>query len=194
MEWIIVIFLLVVIATAFIKTPARKGYNYQKRGALFTPAERSFISILDQAISDDYRIFGKVRVADILNPAKGMDRKNWQVAFNKISSKHFDYILCSKETLDVVAAIELDDKSHSSARAKKRDSLLEGACDSAGLPLIRFQAKAGYQLQSVRTQIETVLNPPESGETPNKALLSDKFSAERGVKPKSTEHHGVMND
>jgi hypothetical protein len=149
-------------------------YNhYRKRGALFTPAERSFLSVLDQAVSDQYRVFGKVRVADILTPAKGMNRKNWQIAFNKISSKHYDYILCSKDTLDVVAAIELDDKSHSSARAKKRDALLESACDSAGLPLIRFKAKSGYQAQSIYTQIEAALNPPESGESLNKSSKRD---------------------
>lgn len=173
MEWIIVLFLLLVIAAVFVKLLAVKGYNYCKRGALFTPAERSFLNVLDQAISDQYRVFGKVRVADILNPAKGMNRKNWQVAFNKISSKHFDYILCSKETLGVVAAIELDDKSHLSARSKKRDALLESACDSAGLPLIRFQAKSGYQVQSIRTQIESTLNSPESRESLNKSSKRD---------------------
>lgn len=173
MEWVIVVFLLLAIAAVVIKNSAGKGYSYHKRGSLFTPAERSFLSVLDQAVSDQYRVFGKVRVADILNPAKGMSRKNWQVAFNKISSKHFDYILCSKETLGVIAAIELDDKSHLSARAKKRDVLLESACDSAGLPLIRFQAKSGYQVQFIRTQIETTLNPPESGETLNKSSKRD---------------------
>ena len=173
MEWIIFFFLLIIIAAVAIKTSKRKGYTYRKRGALFTPAERSFLSVLDQAISDQYRVFGKVRVADILTPAKGMNRKNWQIAFNKISSKHFDYILCSQSTLDVVAVIELDDKSHLSARSKKRDMLLENACDSAGLLLIRFKAKSGYQVQSIRAQIEEAFNPSESGESLNKSSKRD---------------------
>lgn len=117
-----------------------------------------FLGVLDQAISDKYHIFGKVRVADILTPAKGMSRKNWQIAFNRISSKHFDYILCSKDKLDVIAVIELDDKSHNSNKTKNRDSLLEAACESAGLELIRFQAKRNDNIQSVRNQIESSLN------------------------------------
>lgn len=178
MEWIVVIFFLLVLVASAIKKLGVKGYGYRMRGPLFTPAERSFLTVLDQAVSEKYRVFGKVRVADILNPAKGMNRKNWQIAFNKISAKHFDYILCSKDNLSVIAAIELDDKSHQSARAKTRDALLEVACNTAGLPLVRFQAKSGYQVQSVRSQIEAAINPRESGETLNK---SSKQDAENGA-------------
>jgi len=115
------------------------------------------MGVLDQAVSNDYRVFGKVRVADVISPAKGMSRKNWQIAFNKISSKHFDYVLCTKDKLDVIAVIELDDKSHNSKKAKARDKLLEGACDSADLKLIRFPARPTYQVNSVRDKINTTL-------------------------------------
>lgn len=94
MEWIIIIIVIAVVALALVKSPKGKGYNYRQRGALFTKAERSFLGVLEQSISDQYRVLGKVRVADILTPEKGMGRKHWQIAFNKISSKHFDYVLC----------------------------------------------------------------------------------------------------
>jgi len=117
MEWIILL-LLVVIASVFIKAPAGKGYSYRQLNPLFSAAERSFLGVLDKAVSDKNRVFGKVRVADILAPTKGMNRKNWQIAFNKISAKHFDYVLCSKDKLNVVAVIELDDKSHNTKKSK----------------------------------------------------------------------------
>ncbi len=160
MEWIIVLIIVLVVILTLLKRSAGKGYNYRQSGKLFTAAERSFLGVIDQAISDKYRVFGKVRVADIITPAKGMSRKNWQIAFNKIAAKHFDYVLCSKDKLEVIAVIELDDKSHNSKKAIKRDSLLETACNSAELELIRFQAKSSYQVQAVREQIETALNKP----------------------------------
>lgn len=168
MEWIIVLFVLLIIVSTLLKAPATKSYNYRQSGKLFSPAERSFLGVIDQAISDKYRVFGKVRVADVITPEKGMKRKNWQIAFNKISAKHFDYVLCSKDKLEVIAVIELDDKSHNSKKAQKRDSLLENACSSAKLELIRFQAKSSYQVQAVREQIEASLNKsfkptPKSG-------------------------------
>ncbi len=124
--------------------------TYTQRGALFSVAERSFYGVLEQAISKDYKIFGKVRVADVLTPKSNLNKSNWQTAFNKISAKHFDYVLCKKDTLRVVAVIELDDKSHNSKKAKNRDAFLEDACEGADLKLIRFKAKAGYQIDSVR--------------------------------------------
>jgi len=173
MEWIIVVIILVVVLAAFIKSPKGKGYNYRQKGTLFTAAERSFLGVLDQAVSDNYRVFGKVRVADIINPAKGMDRKSWQIAFNKISSKHFDYVLCSKDKLEVIAVIELDDKSHNTKKAIKRDAVLESACKSSDLKLIRFQAKSGYQVQVVREKIALAINPLDSVESLNKSKHSE---------------------
>jgi len=168
MEWIIALFIILIVVSALLKAPAGKGYNYRKTGKLFTSAERSFLGVIDQAISDKYRVFGKVRVADIITPAKGMSRKSWQTAFNRIAAKHFDYVLCSKDKLEVIAVIELDDKSHNSKNSQKRDSLLENACNTAELELIRFKAKSSYQVQAVREQIETSLNKsfkptPKSG-------------------------------
>jgi len=161
MEWIIVLFIVLVVISVFLKTPAGKGYSYRKSARLFTAAERSFLGVLDHAVDGEYRVFGKVRVADVIIPAKGMSRKNWRIAFNKISAKHFDYVLCSKDKLEVIAVIELDDKSHNSKKAIKRDALLENACSSADLKLIRFQAKSSYQINSVREKIEISLKKEE---------------------------------
>ena len=108
-------------------------------------------------MGDQYRILGKVRIADVITPEKGMNRKHWQIAFNRISAKHFDYLLCDKLTLEVIAAIELDDKSHKQTRTQQRDLLIEQACESAKLPLIRFDAKRSYQLELIRSTIHTAL-------------------------------------
>lgn len=160
MEWVFLITVIFVAVALFLKG-AEKGYAYQTKGPLFTPAERSFLGILDSAVSNDYRIFGKVRVADVISPKKGMSRKNWQTAFNKISAKHFDYALCCKNTLKVIAVIELDDISHNRKSSIARDKFLESACESANLKLVRFPAKARYIVSEVREKIENTINPPE---------------------------------
>lgn len=159
MEWLIVLFILVPVIAAFIKPSSNDSYKYRQHGPLFTAAERSFLGVLDQAVSDNYRVFGKVWVADIINPAKGMNRKCWKIAFNKISSKHFDFVLYSKDKLEVIAVIELDDKSHYTKKAVNRDALLNNACKSASLKLVRFQTRPSYQIQSIRDQVELAINP-----------------------------------
>jgi len=169
MEYLTLIIAAVVILAFIGGIAAKSRINYRKLATLFTKAERSFLGVLDQAIGDNYRVFGKVRVADVLTPQRGMTRRNWQIAFNKISAKHFDYVLCRKTDLSVIAVIELDDKSHNSKRARARDLFLAKACVSADLTLIRFPVKASYQVQAIRDRINNAISPPENtAEKPKK--------------------------
>lgn len=154
MEWIAIVLFIVVIAFTLALKSGGNRIGYRTNGPLFSKAERSFYGVLNQAISDEQVLMGKVRVADILSPEKGLNKSNWQTAFNKIAYKHFDYILCEKSTLNVLAAIELDDKSHQSKRSISRDTFLNEACKSAGFKLIRFPAQKAYQISEVKKQIE----------------------------------------
>lgn len=135
-----------------------KGTSYKKIGFLFTEAEYSFYRILELALKDDYKIFGKVRVADVITPEQ-CEFKKWQIAFNKISAKHFDYVLCDKETLTPLAAIELDDKSHENEKRVKRDQFLENACKTADFKLIRVKATRNYNVEAVSKAIRKALEP-----------------------------------
>lgn len=134
-----------------------KGDNsssgYVKAPALFTPAERSFLGVLDQAVGDRYRVFGKVRVADVLAVRHGLSGADRQRAFNRISAKHFDFVLCDPRTLEVEAVIELDDASHSSRRGQTRDALIEDACRTSQLRLVRVKAQRAYAVQSLRSLV-----------------------------------------
>ena len=118
--------------------------------APYSAAERSFLGVLNQAVEDNAFVFGKVRVADVLKPSKDVARKKWQTAFNKINSKHFDFVLCDKGDLSVLCVIELNDKSHNSKKAKDRDRFLTSACESAKLPLIQMPAQAAYNIDEIR--------------------------------------------
>lgn len=142
----------------FIFKGQSTSFKYQSQGKLFSPAEHTFFLVLKQAISDDFEIFAKVRIADILIPDQSMSRRNQASAFYKISSKHFDYILCDKNTLDVVAVIELDDKSHNLDKVRARDVFVEKSCKTAGLKLLRFPCKSRYQVKSVHKKIINSLN------------------------------------
>lgn len=128
--------------------------SYIAKTTLFSPAELSFYFVLQQALSEDCMIFGKVRIADVIQPDKSLIWKLRSIALNKISSKHFDFVICDSKTFLILAVVELDDKSHNSFRAIKRDKFVNEACKSAGITLIRFRAKPSYQIQQVRDTID----------------------------------------
>ena len=89
-----------------------KGFPYQANPALLSPAERSFLGVLEQAVQGQFRIMAKVRLADIVSVKGGMSRSDWQAAFNRIQSKHVDFVLCNPSDFSITCVVELDDKSH----------------------------------------------------------------------------------
>ncbi|MEX0618613.1 MAG: DUF2726 domain-containing protein [Pseudohongiellaceae bacterium] len=149
--WIIVLALaglLVVIATYL--SPSTAVSAYRLNPSLLSPAERSFFGVLSQAAGDSVLIFAKVRVADVIKPQSRQNKSNWQRAFNKISSKHFDFVLCHRNDLSIYCVVELNDKSHRAQSRKTRDRFLAGACESAGLQLLQVEAKKSYRISELR--------------------------------------------
>lgn len=178
MNWfLIALVILALIAAAFLRHKARGGASdsalpYSKAPALFTPAERSFFGVLTQAVGGDFQLFGKVRVADVLIVTSGLDRSARHTAFNRISAKHFDFVLCSPGDFSVLCVIELNDKSHSQTKRQQRDDFLEAACRAAGLPLLVFPAQATYSLEEVRRRVAEVV----SGEATQPVALAPVVS------------------
>jgi hypothetical protein len=138
------------------KGKSRRIILFRKRDALFTPAERSFLGVLDQASVGRYRVFGKVRIADVITPAKGLDKSTWARTFNRIKAKHFDFVLCDPQTLEVKAVIELNDKSHSNSRRIERDELVGRACADAGLALRMLKARRSYSVEAIKQLVSEI--------------------------------------
>lgn len=145
-----------VLAAQSASTPGAGGFSYEL-APLFSPAERSFLGVLDQALGAEYRVFGKVRVADVLAIARGTDASKRRSAFNRISAKHLDFVLCAPDDLRVLCAIELNDASHKQAARRDRDDMLAEACRSAELPLVFFAAKRAYSIAEVREAVRQAM-------------------------------------
>jgi Protein of unknown function (DUF2726) len=154
---------------------------YTKNFALFSPAERSLLAVLEQAVGRDYRIFGKVRAADIVIVRAMADRGAWHDAYDRISAKHFDFVLCDVKDLAVRCAIELIDKFHDSPRSHDRDGLLEGICKAISLPLVQLQARRDYSVIEVKNTILAALNEDLEG---NQSDSEKTFSVGMVVNPR----------
>jgi hypothetical protein len=181
--WVLVF---IVVSALFILAKTKKpsshsdaDFPYRQIGHLFTPAERSFYGVLCQACEGKVIVFGKVRVADVLKTESGLSNSVRQIAFNRISGKHFDYVLCNPDDLSIIAIVELDDSSHNSKKAIKRDEFLESACRAANLTLHRFKASYNYKVSEVRDvifPIEATLNTLEI-EASNAAVVNEENTA-----------------
>jgi len=134
---------------------------YQRVDPFLSPAERSFFGALELAVGSSYRIFSKVRLADVIGTREGLSPSRQTSAFNSIKSKHLDFVLCDPATLSVVLAIELDDASHRKPDAAKRDGFIAAALLAASLPLLRFRASNSYATGEIQRRVQTAL--PDMG-------------------------------
>ncbi|HEY6871780.1 MAG TPA: DUF2726 domain-containing protein [Geobacteraceae bacterium] len=170
------IFLVVAVALAFLKmkqSPVDGGLAFAKREPLFTPAERSFLGVLEQALDGRYRVFGKVRLGDIVKPAKGLPNSKRTTAQNKVNQKHVDFVICSASDLAVAAVVELDDKSHERDNRAGRDRFVDQALAGAQIPVIHFPAQKGYVLAEIKAKLTECL---ANGTAPAVTLASQAAS------------------
>ena len=156
---------IIIMAGVLILLTVAKGkrrsmdYPYQFSKYLLSQSERSFYGVLESAVGDTGLVFSKARVADVITPRKGLNRSDWTRAFNAISAKHFDFLICSTDDCSIKLAIELDDSSHGSGKREKRDDLVNRACQSAGLPLLRVKASKAYVMADIQRRIEEAISP-----------------------------------
>jgi hypothetical protein len=143
-----------------------KIYQYRKKAKLFSASEKVFLSVLEQAVHNDYRVLTKVCVAHILAPDKTVNRAHRQTSLDKISTKYFDYILCDKDSLAVIAVIIVDSKFRNIKEFAARDRFLEEACLSAKLKLVLFDTKTSYSILEVKEKINAILNPNTKSKYP----------------------------
>jgi len=149
------VFLVIVIAAKLFLTLKGKEevvseIVYESRGRLMTNAESVFFHALKSALPvGHYHIHSKVRMADLVDVKKGIDRKQWRSAFNKIDSKHVDFVLSNPVDSTIYAVIELDDKSHQRASRKKSDEFKNATFGSCGIPVIRIPVRASYTVDEI---------------------------------------------
>jgi hypothetical protein len=168
-----ILVVLAVLASILKKRGAKHPVEvaYQARQELFSPAERSFFGVLEQAVAGSYRVLGKVRLGDLVQPAKGLSTGKRTGAWNRIHQKHVDFVLCQPDTLAVVGVVELDDASHRRKDRVERDEFVDKALRSAGVPIVHFAAAKGYSLQEITAKLAEVF--PLSSESSGPVALSD---------------------
>jgi hypothetical protein len=161
-----VVVLVIVAVIAALKQRVAGGPKrgvYVLKKALFTPAERSFLGVLECALPPGVRVFGKVRLEDIFGVVSGLDASARQSARNRITSRHVDFLLVRTDDLAPLAGIELDDKSHEAEDRQARDALVDEVYKSAGLPLLHVPAQKAYDAADLKAKVSALLAPPKLG-------------------------------
>jgi hypothetical protein len=131
---IAVIVLVVVLAVAIRVVNAPKPWHSRIRPKpLLTPNEVEFFHRLERALPN-YHVFPQVAFGAILD----VDGKKDSFPIrNRFSQKIADFVVCERDTLAVVALVELDDRTHDADRDRDRDEITK----AAGYQTIRFPSR-----------------------------------------------------
>ena len=128
---------LLLVAAAAVSSRARKPSLAGLRPKpLLTNNEQSFLRVLEDALPS-HRVFPQVAFAAFLTEDPGLARQTRQALRNKFNRKFADFVVCDRNTLQIVALVELDDRTHVASADRQRDELTQ----AAGYKTIRFQSK-----------------------------------------------------
>jgi Protein of unknown function (DUF2726) len=82
----------------------------------------------------EHIVLAQVQCSRVLGVKRGFKFNEWNNRINRLS---YDFVICKKDG-SVVAAIELDDKTHESAQRAETDAKKQRATEAAGVLLVRW--------------------------------------------------------
>lgn len=161
MFWLLLLLLLAAaIVVAYFKFQPTNLPTFQPNTFL-TPTELNFLTLLEKALPEA-RIHAQVSMGALLKPLirkTGKSKKNaWQQhrsTFNRYIQKRVDFLAQHRESGQIIAVIELDDRTHDGKKDKdtERDAMLQ----QAGYLVIRFDARSKPTADSIRHHIITTV-------------------------------------
>ncbi len=113
-------------------------WPYRSKKYFFSRSEQEFLKALSSAINHQkFVIFPKVRLADFIEvTVSGVEYQKW---WNKIRSKHIDFLIWDNKQSKIALAIELDGKSPEKDKMIARDEFVEKLYETVGLKLVRVR-------------------------------------------------------
>ena len=153
-----------VLATPELDLETPELPRYTKRTWLLTDVEHRLFRNLLAAVGQEYQIFAKVRLGDVM--ALQNRPHDYKYHIYQIMGKHFDFVLCHLITTEPLLAIELDDPSHEYFNRIKSDLFKDKVCEEVGLPLLRLHVSQRMSAAELAQEIHTRISPSGASAKP----------------------------
>jgi len=151
--FLILIVIVAVVVIPLINRPSQKEekkdrYKYKRKDFLMSRPEHEFFDILVAVLGNEYYVFPQIHLSTIIdNKVVG---QNWKGAFNHVNQKSVDFVVCDKNNIKPLLAIELDDKSHEKEDRKERDRDVEEILRDSDMPLVRFENHGSFDKEEIK--------------------------------------------
>ncbi|MDP9090212.1 MAG: DUF2726 domain-containing protein [Pseudomonadota bacterium] len=128
-----------------------KPWPLEAKSHLLTESERALYQRLVQ-ILPGHIVLAQVQLLQVLNFKRG---QRTQAILNRFNQLSLDFLILNPDT-SIVAVVELDDATHTREASRQADARKDHALKSAGVPLIRWNAKALPDRLAILAAIPTV--------------------------------------
>lgn len=110
---------------------AALGHEYEAK-PLLSAVEERFFRVLEAVSGGRVHVVCKPRLADFIQHVSENG------AFQKISQKHVDFLVCRPGDWMPMLGIEVDDSSHNRKDRRERDAFVNNLFAHIGVPLLRI--------------------------------------------------------
>lgn len=155
----LVIIIPLVAAWLFRRRQQSKTCGYRRTAALFSPEERHLYALLRETVGEQFEVFGKIPVGEIIQPRLENRRQRPPDDYEEIAAHCFAFVLCDRCDFSVVAAVELQRRSSEQRETAVANDLLHSICAAAGLPLIAILPSAMHDPSKLRAAVLKALKP-----------------------------------
>ena len=135
--------------------------------AICSPAELAFAGTLKQALRSKVLILLKVRVLDVIHLIDdSADKRRMFFWRDYVGDIHFDYVICSKQTMTPLMAVELDHDQPLQRGRATRDVVKNTLAQRAAFPLVRINATDAYTPTALREKLIAAYKQAKAGPLP----------------------------
>jgi hypothetical protein len=125
------------------------------------PTEYEFYKLLrDEILGERFVAMVQIPLISLV----GVRRKHepgWMSHFGRIKTKRVDFVICKKDDLKPLLALELDGSTHEDEKRQERDSFVDSVFASVGLPILHVALKTEYNKAGVALSIARKLGLEE---------------------------------
>ncbi len=126
-------------------------YQYLRKPYYMHESEYKFFIMLQSVIGNQFYIFPQIHLTTLFD--EKIKGQSWKGARSHIDKKSVDFVLCDKNHIVPLLAIELDGNSHELEDRQERDLEVERIFRESKFPLLRIPRQEQYDQNEIITLI-----------------------------------------
>jgi hypothetical protein len=131
---------------------------YDRARVLLSPIHASLFELLEQALADRYRVFGNVRLTDVVEVKADLSPKQRLAALERLPASRIDFVVCEKQNTFILGAVMVDEyETEPDAARVHRETAIDRFLATVGIPVVRLSSNRDYSIEDIRIEMSRAL-------------------------------------